>query len=649
MAAGSEVPSLLEYARYHGIALEQEMFSHNMALDPFESWIIDHSELHCFVEDDRMGLDFIQAIDSAKISPTRASSELLSYVLRLHKEYMDTNPRTVSHRHLPDRYKAEQLKIHLPIPEHGASRGTIPAVKFLILDPSNLQAPLEKLNVESDEGLEFPTLYTDLKDKILEEVASEKLVCHPATASVILETLKHGNVRKLEYQKPTYHHQPNDKLENFELCPCIEKSKEANHSSVVENAANTGQQLLPAVTRGPLLSGLFSASDSVSSFMETHGKKPPLNDSNMSNSKLHSLANCHNTKVDRQLQTVGFPIPREASSEAGLYTVPLDELPTPSSSQRPILLFLSADLLRTHGPLVYELETLTNPPTLMFQDHSTPHSYVMDEGLCLRDADITLSPTVGMLFATTIDFMQLHLPGHSIQLESDIKLNSPFQERIYRTCKKYDELYILTLHHADPSTVKPLVSVKQNTFNAMASINVFCNSMNIYSKVRVLNVSSDVTNLAHWIIDLGKRHQNSVLQGDIEHIINGLNGLPPQRHSGPSGLEPISRTLDEQFLMQCLALNRFAAALVVHILLPSLEQAQETDQGLLLTAICPGKESTPFSVSKRLFVGLGCLIDGKPEDKAYVASLLGERAFSRVRDRSRRILVSPFVPNLVRE
>ncbi|EGD92098.1 hypothetical protein H112_00387 [Trichophyton rubrum D6] len=637
MASGSEEPSLLEYARYHGIALEQEIFSHNMALDgliPPNSWEMGDS-------DDIKGvMDFMQAIDPAKISATRASTELLSYVLRLHKEYTNTSPGALSHRLLPDWYKVEQLKISPPIPEQDASHGTISAVTLLKLDPSNLQAPSEKLNVESDEGLEFPTLYTNLRDKILEEVASEKLVCHPTTASLILETLNHGKVRKLEYQKPTYHHQPNDKLEKFELCPRIEKSKETNRSSVVENATTTGQQLSPAVTRGPLLPGLFSASDSVSSFMEAHGKRPPLNDSSMSN--------CHNTKADQQLPNDEFLVPREASPEAGLYTVPLDELPTPSSSQKPIVLFMSADLLRTHGPLVHKLETLTNPPTLIFQDRSTLHSYNMGEGLCLRDADITLSPTVGMLLATTIDFMQLHLPGHSIQLESDIKLNSPFQERIYRTCKKYDELYIFTLHHADPSTVKPLVSVKQNMFNAMATISAFCNSMNIYSKVRVLNVSSDVTNLAHWIIDLGQRHQNLVLQDDTERIISGLNGLPPKRHSGASGLEPISSTFDEQFLTQCLALNCFAAAFVVHILLPSLEQAQETDQGLLLTAVFPGEESTPFPVSKRLSVGLGRLIDGKLEDKAYVASLLGERAFSRVRDRRRRILLSPFVPKLVR-
>ncbi|DAA73606.1 TPA_exp: Uncharacterized protein A8136_4635 [Trichophyton benhamiae CBS 112371] len=623
-----------------------------MALDglnPPNSRTMNHSELHCFVEDDQKGaLESIQGIDSAKIPLTRASSELLSYVLRLHKEYMNTNPRTLSHTLLPDWYKVEQLKISSSIPEQGASRGTISALTFLMRDPSNLQTTLEKLNVEPDEGLEFPTLYTDLKDKILAEVAGEKLVCRPTTASLILETLSHEKVRKLEYQKPTYHHQPNDKLENFELCPRIEKSKETNHSSVVKNATNTGRQLLPAVPRGPLLPGLFSASDSVSSFIETHGKRPPWNNNNMSNSKLHSFANFHNTKVpDQQLQTAEFLIPRKTSPEAGLYTIPLDELPTTISSQKPMVLFLSTDLLRTHGPLVHKLETLSNPPTLIFQDHSTPHSYNMGEGLCLRDADITLSPTVGMLLATTIDFMQLHLPGHSIQLESDIKLNSPFQEKIYRTCKKYDELYIFTLHHADPST--PLVSVKQNTFNAMATIGAFCNSMNIYSKVRVLNVTSDVTNLAHWVINLGKRHQNLVLQSDIERIISGLNGLPPQRHSGASDLEPISSTLDEQFLTQCLALNHFAAALVVHILLPSLEQTQEIDQGLLLTASCPDEESTTFPVSKRLTIGLGRLIDGKPEEKAYAVYLLGERAFSRVRDRRRRMLLSPFVPMLVRE
>lgn len=193
--------------------MEQQAFCPKMAVDGLHApdpWIFDHDVLRNLAEDDRKELEFIQTIDSEKFSSARASSDVLSSVLRLHKEYMNAKPMTISHQLIPDWYKAEQLKISSPIPAQKASRGLISAVAPSMLDPSDMLTPLEKLNDEFDEGLAFPSYYTDIKDNILEAVANEKIVCHRATASIIQEVLSLEKLRKLEYQKPTYHHQLNE-------------------------------------------------------------------------------------------------------------------------------------------------------------------------------------------------------------------------------------------------------------------------------------------------------------------------------------------------------------------------------------------------------------------------------------------------------
>lgn len=433
-------------------------------------------------------------------------------------------------------------------------------------------------------------------------------------------------------------------LETFELCPCIVvdkgELKETNDLSPAKKPDNTHQQTFLSKTPRPLLPGLFSASDSVSSFMEAHGKERLMDDSKRPNAMLYGPPHCHKTKADHRLQTIGSPIPPETD----LYTISLDELPPSSDTQQQTVLFLAKELLKTHGSLVHKLETLTNPPTLMFQELSTSDTYV-DKRLSLRDADITLSPRVGMLLVTPMDFMQLHLPGHSILLKSGTILNSPFQERIYRICEKYDELYIFTLHSANPTTIHSQVTVKQKTYNAMTSIRAFCNSMDIFSKVKVLDVSSDVTILSRWIVNLGRRHQSLLLPGDLEGIVGRPYSLPPQCYICPADPEPISNALDEQFLTQCLLLNYFAAAFVLHMLSPILAQAQGTDQGLLAVATWPGEESVPILVTESLLAGLRELFDGKSEGKPYVKFLLGERAFSRAQDRTRCIVLRPFMPN----
>ncbi|EFQ96965.1 hypothetical protein MGYG_00009 [Nannizzia gypsea CBS 118893] len=639
-------PLLLEYARSHGIALEQQAFDPKMALDgldTLDSQILDYHVLNGLADDGHRVVKFTKAVGSEKFSPARASCELLSSILGLHKEYMNAKPMPLSHQLLPDWYMAEQVKISSPILSQEASPwlGSAPAAASL-LDPSGMQVPLEKLNDEFDEGLAFPNHYTDLRDEILEATMGEKIVCHSATSSIIQQILSHGELRKLGYQKPAYHHQLNEELGSFELRPrTVDKEgfKVTNNSSPAKIPDNTHLQLFQAETLRPLLPDSFSASDSVSSFMEALGKEKPLNNSKNSSTMPQSSTHCHNkTKADDGLQTVGLPVPPDKNS----HIILLDKLPPPSDTQWPIVLFLSIDLLTTHGSLIHKLETLTNPPTLLFQELPTYNTYV-DKGLSLRDADIILSPKVGMLLVTTMDFMQLHLPGHAIQLKSGIKLNSPFQERIYRICERFDELYIFTLHSAGPTATRPPVSVKQSTYDAMASIRAFCCSLNMYSTMRVLDVSSDVTILAHWIVSLGKKHQSLMLEGSIEVIFGRPCSLPPERHI--PDFKPLSNTIDEQFLTQCLELNGFAAAFVLHMLSPILAQEQGTDQGLLVMVTFPREKSAPFPVREALLAGLRELFDGKSKGKPNLKSLLGERGFSRVRDRMRCIVLQQFVPN----
>ncbi|KAM5486674.1 hypothetical protein McanCB56680_001077 [Microsporum canis] len=616
-----EEPPLLEYARFHGIAVN------NLQLGPGEvisgllsadSCTTDLNE--SFIEDDRRAQELVEAVHSEKLPSSRASGELLSSIVRAQNEYIDSSKdRNYASKTLPDRQRVEQLKIYPPILTRDTARSFLSIPSLPLLGQSDIHVPLEKLNDEHDEGLAFPGYYADMRSDIMGRIGKEKVVCQPTAGLYLQEALRYQQYEgPLQYKKPTYFPSLNENIDNFKLCPRIFVNEDGHKDgSLTKQAGSTLQETPQSETSGYLLPTLFSASESVSSFMEVNGREKLPNTGRNSDPNSLELHPSPNTTQAGQIQNRECHISSDFPHQAEANNIPLDAPPSYDDISVPGVLFLSTDLIKSHGPLIHKLETLPNPPTLVFYELSPP-SVVRD--VSWRDADITLSPRVGVLLATTKDYTQLHLPGHLTEHFSDIELNSPFQERVYQTCKKYDLLYIFTLYATESTTTQSSVSVDKRTYGAITSVGAFCDTLSRYSNVSVLNISSELTTLTQWIINLGKKHHVSVPRPDLRSILGRTYSLPFQPYFCPPEIKSIPEAMDEQFLTQRLGLNCFAARFVMYILSPTLQGANQ----VLVTEIPPGQISRP--VREQLLLALHKLCGEK--GKAYIVPLLGERAFS---------------------
>ncbi|KAM5433527.1 hypothetical protein MferCBS31731_007033 [Microsporum ferrugineum] len=636
--SSSEEPPLLEYARFHGIAVN------NLQLDPGEvisgllsadSCTTDLNE--SFIEDDRKAQELVEAVHSEKLPSSRASGELLSSVVRAQNEYIDSSKdRSYASKTLPDRQRVEQLKIYPPILTRDTARSFLSIPPLPLLGQSDIHVPLEKLNDEHDEGLAFPGYYADMRSEIMGRISKEKVVCQPTAGLYLQEALRYQQYEgSLQYKKPTYFPSLNENIDNFKLCPRIFVNEDGHKDgSLTKQAGSTLQETPLSEISGYLLPTLFSASESVSSFMEVNGREKLPNTGRDSDPNSLELHPSPNTTQAGQIQNRECHISSDFPHQAEANNIPLDAPPSYDDVSVPGVLFLSTDLIKSHGPLIHKLETLPSPPTLMFYELSPP-SVVRD--VSWRDADITLSPRVGVLLATIKDYTQLHLPGHLTERFSDIELNSPFQERVYQTCKKYDLLYIFTLYATESTTTQSSVSVDKRTYGAITSVGAFCDALSRYSKVSVLNISSELTTLTQWIINLGKKHHVSVPRPDLRNILGRTYNLPFQPYFCPSEVKSIPEAMDEQFLTQRLGLNCFAAHFVMYILSPTLQGANQ----VLVTEIPPGQISRP--VREQLLLALHKLCG--ETGKAYIVPLLGERAFSRILARIHGMKVSPMGVN----
>ena len=194
-----EEPSVLDYARFYGLALD------HLAVDPLEN-LKTLPEAQVLFED---GPDSFQITeDSIRIPEERLSvdvgaSSLLSEVFQLAKssplidysDYIDT--------HRIKRLKVEQPLLHTD-PDIDSQLFAPP------VDPDleNESLPLETIDEEADEGLTLPSSYDRLADEHRSRIQNEKLEVGRETLAFLQDALyrpqKEEEPATFEDVGPTY-------------------------------------------------------------------------------------------------------------------------------------------------------------------------------------------------------------------------------------------------------------------------------------------------------------------------------------------------------------------------------------------------------------------------------------------------------------
>lgn len=172
-------PSLLDYARFHGIAIDHQTITpldqvpqphesiNDTLADPPDVPSIDPSKFHSTLE---------QELRSEKLEIPKDAARLLSSVVQAaSRKSIDIDWNSF----LPDRHRIRKLKLDLPLLKRDFDLSTSPAARAerIALDPVQLQLPREEVEDEHDEGLVFPKQYIDLSDRIWKEVSTERLDC----------------------------------------------------------------------------------------------------------------------------------------------------------------------------------------------------------------------------------------------------------------------------------------------------------------------------------------------------------------------------------------------------------------------------------------------------------------------------------------
>ncbi|KAJ9195164.1 hypothetical protein DTO164E3_6925 [Paecilomyces variotii] len=172
-------PSLLDYARFHGIAIDHQTITpldqvpqphesiNDTLADPPDVPSIDPSKFHSTLE---------QELRSEKLEIPKDAARLLSSVVQAaSRKSIDIDWNSS----LPDRHRIRKLKLDLPLLKRDFDLSTSPAARAgrIALDPVQLQLPREEVEDEHDEGLVFPKQYFDLSDKVWKEVSTERLDC----------------------------------------------------------------------------------------------------------------------------------------------------------------------------------------------------------------------------------------------------------------------------------------------------------------------------------------------------------------------------------------------------------------------------------------------------------------------------------------
>ncbi|KAJ6024097.1 hypothetical protein N7540_004894 [Penicillium herquei] len=243
-------------------------------------------------------------------------------------------------------------------------------------------------------------------------------------------------------------------------------------------------------------SGSFSMGlGSLSNFMATRG----LNTSANSSSNPPFSSDISMDSGQKQSDSTPSETTNQTSDTSASYQFMRLDTPSlsiPYEGDVPLAIFLSADLLKTHLPLVQSLEQLDDPPKLLYREY-TPQAKPIKTNIPAPrgsnsklsgvppEADLIIAPSVGIILATAQDLTQLYLPGHGPsdpEIRKNPDVTSPLRERILRLSPRYRTLHMLVSHPTsnfmanpnEPGSSDRQLRLDKFTHDSIASMNDFC-------------------------------------------------------------------------------------------------------------------------------------------------------------------------------
>ncbi|KAF3401071.1 hypothetical protein DPV78_005668 [Talaromyces pinophilus] len=254
-------------------------------------------------------------------------------------------------------------------------------------------------------------------------------------------------------------------------------------------------------------------------------------------------------------------------------------------SNKPLLLIMSTQLLRSDSALVRSLEDISSPRSvrLIFRDYQGANSSQLQ---LINEADLIVSPTIGIILASSHETTQKYLPG-----QGPPGIDSPLHARIVQATPRYEMLYVL---------VRSPLETSMNILSSVRDLTNYCMSLNHICNIRVLLIAAD--DVLEWILSIAAKHTTD------PGLAPPLNGKE-SRTSVPHFHD--DQTQWEVFLRSA-GLNPFAAQSVLAVLKTSPAQ--------------PGRsEDVNQASTLSRFVEMPCRAR-----RDMFQKLIGRRVFSRV-------------------
>ncbi|KAJ5712534.1 hypothetical protein N7493_009002 [Penicillium malachiteum] len=328
---------------------------------------------------------------------------------------------------------------------------------------------------------------------------------------------------------------------------------------------------------------------SLSQFMDTRGLQTSTDSS--SNPPFSSDASMDSAQ--RQSDTTPSETTNQPSDIGSSYQIMHVDIPSisiPHGVDVPLAIFLSADLLKTHLPLVQSLEQQDDPPKFLYREYTqwpkpikkdapVPGEFKSKFSKVPPEADLIIAPSFGIILATAQDLIQLYLPGHGPsdpEMRRNSHITSPLRERILFLAPRYRTLHVLVSHPSsnfitnprEPASSGQQLRLDKSTHDSIVSMNDFCRFFK--TDITLVHTPAIPEKMAELIIALSKIGSSGLLSIH----------MPPTSSLDPDGIGdiddiseyvPLASLLHEnetrwELCLRSVGLNPYAARVVLDVL-----------------------------------------------------------------------------------
>jgi hypothetical protein len=269
------------------------------------------------------------------------------------------------------------------------------------------------------------------------------------------------------------------------------------------SAVNKLQPDRPEKRGSLLMGGTFSVGNSVDNFLEIRGaKKPKLG---------HSSYFTESTAQGKAQSTPAKPNPQPDL----LHQLPIRSSPVPKTdtplpappvkvTNTPVTVIVASTLLR-HRALIKHIEALFPRIVLVERDFSAHDSTIWMPGSVARspivsplasEADIIVSPLVGIIITTLQKIKQKPLPGQ--------KTKPAIRDRLEKVSGRYEKLIVLVTEGREDETARELDDSDCSAFSEMVAF-----ASTLHTTVSIQYIGGGEATLAKWIANAISHHRGA--------------------------------------------------------------------------------------------------------------------------------------------